>query len=292
MPKVSVLIPVYNTAPYLEDAIGSILSQTFRDFELIAVDDGSTDGSRAILEALAMRDRRVRLLPLSRNGGIVGALNAGLELCAGEYVARMDGDDLAHPERLRLQLEFLDAHPDHVACGSDLWMFGARRWYVRYPRIDHECKSLLALFPCLPHNAVTLRHRALDPAPYRESYRLAEDYRLWVDLIPKGRFANIPRPLVRYRMHSGQSIATASAQQRQVHAGISAERLAHLGLPHLGATDVGRFLWPWAESAVMDREAYFRHARRFVAALWRLNPTSSGWLRAALIRVALKNLLV
>ena len=292
MPKVSVLVPVHNAAPYLAESIGSILSQTFRDFELIAVDDGSSDGSKELLEALAMRDRRIRLLHLTENRGIVGALNTGLELCTGEYVARMDGDDLAHPERLRLQLEFLEAHRDHVACGCDLWMFGARHWYARYPRIDAECKSLLALFPCLSHPAVVLRRSALDPAPYREDYRLAEDYKLWVDLIPKGRFANIPRPLVRYRIHPGQSIATASAPQRRVHARIAAERLLRLGLNDLGAGDVYRFLWPLAEPANETRSTYLRHARRFVATLWRANPAASDWLRVALVRVMLRNLLL
>lgn len=292
MPKVSILIPVYNNAPYLNDAVGSMLSQTFADFELIAVNDGSTDGSGEILQSLAERDRRVRVLQLTRNLGIVGALNAGLEQCGGEYVARMDGDDISHPERLRLQLRFLDAHPDHVACGSDMWMFGARHWYVRYPRTDCECKSLLTLFPCFSHSSIVLRRRFLEPAPYREEYCLAEDYRLWVDLLHKGKFANLPRPLVHYRVHPGQSIAMASEKQRHVHSRISAERLACRGLGRFGTADVHRFLWPWGELSTDDCAAYFRHIRRFVPALWHLNPSSSRWLRTAMMRVAVKNLLL
>ena len=111
-------MPVYDGMPYLPLALDSILRQTFRDFEFIVIDDGSTDATADILAVCAARDPRLRVLTLPQSRGIVAALNSGLGAARGEFIARMDADDIALPERLEQQVGFLDAHPDHVLVGS------------------------------------------------------------------------------------------------------------------------------------------------------------------------------
>lgn len=284
-------MPIHNGAPFATASIGSILAQTLRDLELVVVNDGSSDGTGTLLDALAEKDSRLRIIHLPQNLGIVGALNRGLESCSGKYIARMDGDDIARPDRLALQVAFLDGSPDYVACGSDLFFFGARYWYARYPRTDIECKSLLALYPCLPHNAVTLRRDAMEGILYQPDCRLAEDYRLWLDLAPKGKFANLPHPLVSYRIHRTQSSSASNEQQRKVHARIAAESLSSHGLGHLSAEDVIRFLWPAMASEQQTRREYLKHAVGFSEAIWHINHGNCRWLRARLLRVTMRNLL-
>lgn len=290
MAKVSVLIPAFNVAAHLETSIGSILRQTFQDLEVVVVNDGSIDGTGTLLDTLAEKDSRLRIIHLPQNLGIVGALNKGLGACSGQYIARADGDDISRPDRLAAQVAFLDEKPDHVACGSDLFFFGARYWYARYPRQDAECKSLLALYPCLPHNAVTLRRDAMEGLWYQPDYRLAEDYRLWLDLAPEGKFANLPYPLVSYRIHRTQSSSAYKEHQRRIHARIAAESLASFGLGHLCAEDVIRFLWPSTAAKTLTRREYLKYAFRFIRGLWNINHGQCHWLRTRLLQTPMRNI--
>ncbi|MFD1958687.1 glycosyltransferase family 2 protein [Novosphingobium panipatense] len=116
-PRVSVLLPCYNGAAYLEEAVRSILLQTFADFELIVVDDGSTDATADILARMGRRDPRLRVVR-QPNGGIVAALNTAIAHARGEYIARMDADDVSFPERFAFQVAWLDAHPATVLVGG------------------------------------------------------------------------------------------------------------------------------------------------------------------------------
>ena len=116
-PRISVLMPVYQAERYLEEAVESILAQSFDNFELLALDDGSTDASPDILEALARRDDRIRVRR-TEHAGLVSQLNQGLAEARGEFIARMDADDVSHPARFERQLAYLDAHPDCVAVGT------------------------------------------------------------------------------------------------------------------------------------------------------------------------------
>ena len=117
MPLVSVVMPVFNREKFLAEAIESILSQTVTDFELIIVDDGSTDGSAEIIRAYAERDSRIRFIQLSENTGNASARNAGIAVACGDYIAGMDSDDISLPERLQQQVEFLESHPEIDAVG-------------------------------------------------------------------------------------------------------------------------------------------------------------------------------
>lgn len=123
--KVSVVIPVYNKGPFLREAVDSILAQTFKDFELICVDDKSTDNSLEILRGV--QDPRLRIIEQPVNGGPAAAANAGFDAARGEYIVRMDADDIAVPERIAVQVAFMDAHPELVLSGGQVQLFGTEK---------------------------------------------------------------------------------------------------------------------------------------------------------------------
>ncbi len=205
MPIVSVLMPVYNAAHYVAEAVESILGQTFADFEFLIIDDGSTDRSRAILERYAARDRRIRLTGRPNTGHSV-ALNELLRVAGGELVARMDADDVALPERLARQVEYLRAHPDVVCVGSAVHMIdGAGRLVGDgHPAMDHEEIQRRALAGDCPlnHPSVLMRRAALEAiGGYRPELQPAEDLDLWLRLGEVGRLTSLPEVLMKYRQH-------------------------------------------------------------------------------------------
>lgn len=202
MPRVSVLMPVYNALPFLRAACDSVLSQTFADFELIALDDASTDGSGEYLDSLT--DPRVRVVHLPKAGYVVN-LNIGLGLCSAPLVARMDADDVSFPERFARQVELLDARPDVVAVGCQADVIdggGAIAGELKYETADLFVRYRLLIDSHLPHPGTMFRLadvRAVggyDPAKIP-----AEDYDLWCRLSARGRMINLPDRLLGYRRH-------------------------------------------------------------------------------------------
>lgn len=228
-PRVTVLLPAYNAGDHLGEAIDSLLAQTLSDFELLVVDDGSTDGS---VERLALRaDPRLRIERLPRNQGIVAALNRGLDLARGEFIARMDSDDIALPERLAEQVAHLERHPELGLLGSDIAPFGpgAGPSWIRH--FEPEAISVALLFENpLCHPTVLLRRSALGDLRYPADAPHAEEYALWVLLAARSRLANLPRPLLRYRSHPGQISKLRSIEQCQSIERIIRGQLRDLGL--------------------------------------------------------------
>jgi glycosyltransferase involved in cell wall biosynthesis len=198
---------VYNAGSYLRAALDSILGQTLSDFELVVVDDGSTDGSSRVLEEYEARDPRLRLLP-QPNAGLIASLNRGLEQCRGEYVARMDADDVALPERLERQVRFLDVHSDHVAVGCRTLLIDADGDPIcPYAYLcDHEQIDAMHMAGgggAICHPAVTMRTKEVRGAGgYDPAMRHAEDLDLFLRLAEIGRVANLPEVLLHYRMHA------------------------------------------------------------------------------------------
>lgn len=198
-------MPVYNAEGFLAAALDSILAQSWNNIELIAVDDGSTDDSLAILHKCRARDRRVHVVSRP-NTGIVGALNDGLALCRGEYIARMDADDLVHPRRLELQVKLMEKTPHLVAVGTAVEMIdvaGHRLWIDR-PQLTHErieAELLLGNGLAIIHATAMMRREALTRiGGYREHARnIHEDLDLFLRLACIGRLANMRKPLYRYR---------------------------------------------------------------------------------------------
>lgn len=213
-PAISVLMPVYNVAPYLAEAVASILEQTFRDLELIIVDDGSTDDSPAILDGFAAKDTRVHLISRP-NTGIVGALNDGLAACQGEFLARMDGDDVSRPRRLERQIAYMQKHPECVCLGTGWRYVRDGRTLPSQPVLTDPGKIRQALF--LGRGSVTLhattmmrRHAVLSVGGYSEHVRnMHEELALFLELIECGEFGNIPEVLFLYRMRSSSNSANA-----------------------------------------------------------------------------------
>ncbi|HEX3455234.1 MAG TPA: glycosyltransferase family A protein [Gaiellaceae bacterium] len=205
--KVSVVMPVRDGERFLGEALESVLGQTLADFELIVVDDGSTDGTAALLADAARRDQRVRVLTQAA-GGLTVALNAGCALVRAPAIARMDADDVALPDRLERQVAFLDAHPDvGLAGGGIVLVDEAGSEFDREP--GH---AELAESNGLVHGTVAMRTDA-----FRElgGYRLdqSEDYDLWLRFEERFGIAALEAPVIRYRFHPGQFSVTKLERQ-------------------------------------------------------------------------------
>lgn len=232
MPKVSVIMPAYNAEKYINAAIDSILGQTFTDFELIVINDCSKDSTEDVI--LSYRDQRIVYLKNEKNLGVAGTLNRGLVAASGEYIARMDSDDIAAPERLEKQLAYMQAHPETVVCGSRVRLFSdaGEGEFCNYPQQDRQIKTAL-LFSCpFAHPSVMLRGTVLRDKGlrYEEAFEKVEDYRLWTQLAKYGEFANLPEPLLRYRKHPGQVCATSSQVQYEGKLRLAAELLPQVGI--------------------------------------------------------------
>ena len=199
-------MPVHNGEPFLKGALGSILGQTYCDFELLIVDDGSTDATPNILAEHQRRDGRI-VMHRQDNQGLKAALNRGLSLARGAFIARMDSDDIALPTRLAKQVGFLSNHPDVAILGTAYWLIDQNARYVdlkRFPTSDLHIRWANLLAPAFAHPTVMIRRDLLlrndlwyDPACE------VEDYDLWRRVLRHGRGANLAEALLEYRDHSG-----------------------------------------------------------------------------------------
>lgn len=199
-PKVSVVMSVCNGEKYLREAIDSILDQTFTDFEFIIINDGSTDGTREILESYS--DSRIFLLH-QKNVGLTKSLNKGLKMVRGEYIARQDADDISFPNRLERQIAFLDKNPEIAMVGSACVRINHDGKYIdliKYPTDNESIKTALLKFNPFWHTSILIRKRCLDKVGYyREFFKFTQDYDLWLRISEKYKVANIAEPLVKYR---------------------------------------------------------------------------------------------
>lgn len=203
--RISVIMPCYNAAPWLRAAVDSVLGQTDGDFELLAVDDGSTDATPRMLAEAARRDGRMRVLGGGRNAGIVAALNLGLDQARGEYIARMDADDIALPTRFARQVRFLEETGVDL-CGSWFREFGAGMPRdVRWAHSEVALRTAMLFQSTLCHPTLMAKRRVFDKLRYREGYTLAEDYDLYARAYRDFRLANVPEVLLRYRRHRAQA---------------------------------------------------------------------------------------
>ena len=206
-PLVSVLMPVFNSENYLNETIDSILGQSFQDFELIVINDGSTDNSKIILEKYALKDVRIRVFD-QENTGIIGALNKGLQLARGKYIARMDSDDVSLPNRLSRQVEYMETHPQVGACGTWIRYHGDKEGEWQTPTDDQTIRCRLLFESVLAHPTVIMNRDILikHNLCYRYDYQHAEDYDLWVNIAQHADLANIPEIHLLYRIHPGHIV--------------------------------------------------------------------------------------
>jgi len=273
-PLISVILPVRNGEPYLADAVHSILNQSLADFELLAIDDGSTDGSASYLREAARRDCRVSVVS-NRNKGLVEALNLGLELARGEFIARMDADDVAASIRFERQIAFLNANPSVGVVGTALTLIDNRGHTIGvndYPTDPAQVHAALERMDCVvAHNSVMARRAVITSAGgYREAFRHGEDYDLWLRVIESHRIANLPERLMWYRWHANSVTQTQRYQQYlATHVALLCARERRSGRPDpmIGSTsltmaDLSRFNIDESQRALIVRSLLYDCRRR------------------------------
>lgn len=225
------MIPVHNREAYVGEAIESILAQTFRDFEVLVIDDGSTDRSRDIVGTY--RDPRVRLT-CREHTGLPRTRNAGIDDARGEYVASLDSDDIALPTRLAKQVAFLDQHLDHAAVGAWVdWMDAGGRPLGRVSRRPLAAQDVAALRlfrPGIANTASMARTAILRQYRYDEGFKVGEDFEFWTRVAAAHRIANLPEVLVRRRAHPRQTSTERHEQVRRSRYAIYAQQLRALGI--------------------------------------------------------------
>ena len=198
-PLISVIMPVYNAGLFLRQAIDSILMQSVRDFEFLIIDDCSADASREIVAGYD--DPRITLITNTSNLGVARTLNKGLELAKGDYIARMDADDLSEPKRFATQVAFMNEYPQLAISGSWVWrQDGTKKFLLRYP-VGRECVESFLLFGNpLAHPTVFMRrHKVLELGQYDPECPAAQDYDFWSRCFQQCAMDNVARPLVSWR---------------------------------------------------------------------------------------------
>ncbi len=223
-PKVSIVMPVYNTATFLVEAVHSILNQTFRDFEFIIIDDGSSDESLEILKSF--KDDRILLLSNGINRGLVFTLQRGMAAARGRYIARMDGDDIASPERLQRQVEYMDTHPEADLLATCVTLIDEHGRPIGDWKDDREHttpKSIRSFMPVnnsVAHPSVLVKAEIIRKLGYRAEQREAEDYDLWLRWASAGySLHKLQEPLVMHRIRGG---SFTRQRQRNVFLKLSA----------------------------------------------------------------------
>lgn len=240
-PRVTVFVPAYNAESFIAEAIESILNQSYVDFELLLIDDGSEDTTAEIMTDYCA-DPRIRIVRNAENLGLPNTRNKGLRMARGEYIAFLDADDIAVPQRLQRQVDYLDAHPDISVLGSQRYNFdekGIKKAGTNQPRkCRPETIHALSLFTSPVYNTTIMaRAQALRDHQYDPAFRTAEDTDLWCRMLTAHHFAALPERLVFYRKHTAQTTQTRHGEIFECWEKIMTRELTALGL-HVTAEDV------------------------------------------------------
>ncbi|MEO1295405.1 MAG: glycosyltransferase [Cyanobacteria bacterium J06636_16] len=297
-PLISVVMPVYNSLRYLNAAVESILQQSFKDFELLIFDDGSTDGSRERLELYAAKDPRIRLF-LREHGGLTLLLNEGLEKARGEFIARMDSDDISMSHRFAAQLKFLTHNPDCAVVGSEILRIdpGGLPIGIKGQPLHHE--EILQAFlsgkgGVINHPSAMFFRTALEKiGGYNRDLEPAEDFDLFIRLSEVGKLANLPEVLIKYRLHCKRTTDQKRLVQLEKVQAIVRQAWADRGLgtppedliqsqPVLSPTESRQH---WARTAMS--QGYFLTGLKHSLILLANEPSS--WPRWKMVLRALRN---
>lgn len=230
-PAITVLMPVYNGAQYLIEAIQSILKQTFTDFEFLIINDGSTDSTKEVLQQF--HDSRIRAVCNEKNIGLIKTLNRGIGMAQGRYITRMDHDDLSVPDRLARQLAFMEKHPEVGVCGSWVKTFRESEEQLwKYPVSNAKIRCQLLFSNIFAHSSVMLRKSVLNShdLEYVSDDLYAEDYGLWSRYMDVCSLANLPEPLLRYRLHENNTGVLHADGQKQTVMKIQHTILKRMGI--------------------------------------------------------------
>jgi glycosyltransferase involved in cell wall biosynthesis len=231
--KITIVMPVYNTKKYVDQAIQSILNQSFQDFEFIIIDDGSTDKSLSIIKSF--NDKRIQIIQNKKNLGLIKTLNKGIDLAKGKYIARMDADDIAKPERLAKQLRFLEKHTNYALVGTQAnFIFGDKLSNSQFHmEINSDLLAALSLFNCpFIHPSVMIRTDILKEFYYEEGFTAAEDYELWTRILRKYSCANLTESLLNYRLHDNNISTVQNNKQIESIKRIYRSNLEYIRVPY------------------------------------------------------------
>ncbi len=202
-PKISVVMPVYNGGKYLKQSLKSILNQTYKNFELIVVNDGSTDSTAKILTTI--NDKRLKIIHNIYNVGVAKSLNRGLKIAKGDYIARCDSDDINFKKRFKIQIDFLDKHLSYALVGSNAMLIDEKGKKIKktsLPATDSQIRKKILFRNPILHPAVVYRKKLMNKTiNYREMFNGAEDYDLWFRLLKIGKAYNFKDSLIKHRIH-------------------------------------------------------------------------------------------
>ncbi|WP_372922633.1 glycosyltransferase [Roseovarius sp.] len=259
-PRVSVIMSVYNAEPYLAEAIESILSQTFADLEFLIHDDGSTDGSPAILRHYVERDDRI-VVSAGANEGLAAALNRLIEAARGDLLARMDADDVCLPDRFSKQVEYLDRNQDCVVVGgcvttTDGHGRSIARLMVPSDHMSIDTNNLRGIVS-VSHPTVMMRREAvIRCGGYYPTFKSSQDLDLWLRMAEIGRLANLPDVVLKYRIHDSSISGSKQDLQRQM-----CRRACEAAWVRRGLTDMSFEYGDWrmADTAESRRAFYLRY---------------------------------
>ncbi len=203
MPKVTVLLPVYNSEKYIKESIDSIIAQSFTDWDMLILNEyGSSEKCTEIVKEYAKKDARIRVIQNTKRLGLAESLNLGMREATGEYIARMDADDISRKDRFQKEVDFLDCHPNVAVVGSYQHHFGVDIDWIHKPATEPaQCKCNAVFFCDLCHSTLMLRKSIfVENNLYYDNTYLAEDFELWSRVIDFGDIANIPEVLGEYRV--------------------------------------------------------------------------------------------
>lgn len=253
MPTVSVVMPAYNAEKYICEAIDSILCQTYTDFEFIIINDCSTDRTEEII--LSYCDSRIVYLKNERNLGVAMSLNRGLEIARGEFIARMDADDISMPQRLEKQIDFMMRKSNVAVLGSDIAIFNDKGTLQTGWSSDSPSRMKVDLFfSCgLAHPSVMMRHDVIkELGGYDPDYNGLEDYELWCRVIEKYDITTLPDVLLKYRIHESQVTKNPTAEYGERFRKLKMRQLSQLGIDPM--CDTANAYYKFCEGAGLKTE--------------------------------------
>ena len=241
VPRISVIMSVHNTRRHLDEAVESILQQTFDDFEFLIVDDGSTDGSSERLAYYAAQDQRIRIILNATNIGLTKSLNVAIHQSRGTLIARQDADDISEPDRFALQIKAFEEDKGLLALGTFYKTVDEEGQVVRsvkVPTAPHEIAWQLLFHNAFCHSSMVFRKEDFegDLVLYDESFQYSQDYELWSRLIKMGTVSNLPESLVRYRINAHSISGRLRPQQQEFANKVSAQNIAQIA-PSLKISD-------------------------------------------------------
>lgn len=225
-------MPVFNGESFLKGTVSSILGQTFPDFEFIIINDGSQDHSER--EILSFTDPRIRYLSNEVNRGLIFTLNRGIDAANGEYIARIDADDIADADRLQKQIDFLTTHGDYGMCGTFYRIIderGRETGKVKLPEGDKDIRTYLLFGNCFCHSSIMVRTSLAQSLNYDKDFELCEDYDLWSRISARHKVGNLPTYSIGYRVHGNNVSVKKRKEMLTCVSKIHARGLKHHGIP-------------------------------------------------------------